>query len=41
MELVDVPKRLQIDAEKLRRYLERHLDGFSCAQGGLRVKKFT
>ena len=36
-----MPKRLQIDAEKLRRYLERNLDGFSCAEGELRVKKFT
>ena len=41
MELVDVPKRLQFDAEKLRRYLQRYLDGFSCAEGKLKVKKFA
>lgn len=41
MELVDVPKRLQLNEEKLRRYLERHLEEFSCAEGGLLVKKFT
>ena len=37
----EVPERLRIDEESLRRYLTERLPGFKCAAGGLAVRQFS
>ena len=41
LELDEVPARLAVNAESLRRYLAARLPGFSCEARALRVRQFS
>ena len=41
LELDEVPAKLAVDAESLRRYLAARLPGFSCEVRALRVRQFS